>query len=82
MVGPRTSDADTTFIDPGLQTALGSRAQIYQAQGMVRVDNDVSLNEAMVRIRAFAYGNRRAIADVAHDIVDGSLVLPATVSRP
>jgi GAF domain/ANTAR domain len=74
--------ADTTFIDPGLRTALGSRAQIYQAQGMVRVDNDISLNEAMVRIRAFAYGNGRAIADVAHDIVEGSLLLPASASRP
>ncbi len=68
---------ETGFVDPGLRTALGSRAQIYQAQGMIKVDHDVSLNEAMVRIRAFAYGNRRAIADVAHDIVSGVLVLPA-----
>jgi len=72
----QSGQADSPFIDPGLRTALGSRAQIYQAQGMVKVDQDISLNEAMVRIRAYAYGNRRAIADVAHDIVDGSLVLP------
>ena len=76
-----SSGDDTRFIDPGLRTALGSRAQIYQAQGMVKVDNDISLNEAMIRIRAFAYGNRRAIADVAHDIVEGTLVLPTTASR-
>lgn len=76
-----SSGAETDFIDPGLRTALGSRAQIYQAQGMVTVDNDISLNEAMVRIRAFAYGNRRAITDVAHDIVERGLVLPATASR-
>ena len=77
-----SSDADTTFIDPGPRTALGSRAHIYQAQDMVRVDNNISLNEAMVRIRAFAYGNRRAIADVAHDIVEGKLVLPASATGP
>jgi hypothetical protein len=73
-------DADHRSIDPGLRTALGSRAQIYQAQGMVTVDNGISLNEAMIRIRAFAYGNRRAIADVAQEIVDGTLVLPTTTT--
>lgn len=76
------SDSNHSFIDPGLRTALGSRAEIYQAQGMVTIDNAISLNEAMVRIRAFAYGNRRAIADVAHDIVVGTLALPATASQP
>lgn len=68
---------DTAFIDPGLRTALGSRAQIWQAQGMVGVDNDVSLNDAMVGIRAYAYGNSRAIGDVAHDIVHDGLRIPA-----
>lgn len=67
---------DTAFIDPGLRTALGSRAQVWQAQGMIGIDNDVSLNDAMVCIRAYAYGNRRAISDVAHDVVHSGLRIP------
>jgi hypothetical protein len=70
--------ADAGFIDPGLRTALGSHAQIYQAQGMIQVDHDVPLLEAMVRLRAFAYGHRRAITDVAREIVEGDLVLPSS----
>lgn len=66
----------SSSVDPGLRTALGSRAQIYQAQGIVKVDHDITLGEAMVRIRGFAYGSRRALADVAADIVAGTLTLP------
>lgn len=73
---------DALAVDPGLRTALGSRAQIYQAQGIVKVDNDISLGEAMVRIRGFAYGSRRALADVAADIVAGTLTLPDATTGP
>lgn len=75
---------DSPSGDPGLRTALGSRAQIYQAQGIIKVDNDITLGEAMIRIRGYAYGSRRALADVAADIVAGTLALPdaLTGGRP
>ncbi len=48
---------------------------LYQAQGMLMVQLDVSLAEAMVRIRAHAYAQDRRLGAVARDIVDGILLL-------
>lgn len=48
---------------------------LYQAQGMVTVQLDVSLPEAMARIRAHAYAQDRRLAAVARDIVSGILIL-------
>lgn len=55
--------------------ALAYRLEVYQAQGMVMVDLGVSLDEAMARLRAHAYGADRSLADVARDIVEGNLRL-------
>lgn len=71
------ADANHSFLDPGLQSALGSRAHIYQAQGMVMIEQQISLTDALVRIRAFAFAHRRAISDVAREIVAGTLVMAA-----
>jgi AmiR/NasT family two-component response regulator len=46
-----------------------SRAELFQAQGMVMVQLKVSLAEAMARMRAYAYANERRLGDVALDIV-------------
>ncbi|MEV4516114.1 GAF and ANTAR domain-containing protein [Dactylosporangium sp. NPDC049525] len=48
---------------------LGPRAEIFQAQGMVSVQLGVPLAEAMIRIRAHAYAENRALSAVATDIV-------------
>lgn len=48
---------------------LGSRAELFQAQGMVMVQLGVSLAEAMVRMRAHAYVNDLRLYDVATEIV-------------
>lgn len=61
----------------GLEDALSYRYVVYQAQGMVMVDLGVSLDEALVRLRAHAYVTERPIADVAADIVGGRLRLEA-----
>jgi len=60
-----------------LDEALGYRVQLYQAQGMVMIDLDVSLGEAMVRLRAYAYARERRLSDVARDVVAGTLRLEA-----
>ena len=54
-----------------MRSALGM--EVYQAQGMVMVQLDVSLQEAMSRLRAYAYVNDRRLNDVAADIVTGKL---------
>ena len=62
--------------DPDLQQALHLRSEIYQAQGMVMVALDVSLAEALTRMRAHAFATGRDLAEVALGIIGGSLTLP------
>ncbi len=62
-------------IDPSLKGVLGFRVEVYQAQGMVMAALDVSLAEALARIRAHAFASDRDLADVAVDIVGRGLVL-------
>jgi GAF domain/ANTAR domain len=57
----------------GLQPAVESRSELFQAQGMVMIQLGVSLTEAMTRIRAYAYGQDRGLGEVARDVVAGRL---------
>jgi hypothetical protein len=57
----------------GFAQAPGFRAEISQAQGMIMVQLGVTLAEALVRLRAYAYAEARPIADVARDVVARSL---------
>lgn len=54
--------------------ALGNRLEVYQAQGMVHVQLGVSLSEAMVRLRGYAYAHDRPLGEVAADVVARRLV--------
>lgn len=51
------------------------RAEFHQATGMVAVALGIAVAEAAVRIRAYAFGADRTVADVAGDIVAGRLRL-------
>lgn len=51
------------------------RAEFHQATGMIAVQLGVGVSEAAVRVRAFAFGADRTVADVAGDIVAGKLRL-------
>ena len=62
--------------DPDLARAMHLRSEIYQAQGMVMVALDVSLAEALTRMRAHAFATGRDLAEVALGIIGGSLTLP------
>jgi hypothetical protein len=44
-------------------------AEIHQATGMISAQLEVSLDEAFVRLRAFAFATDRALREVAGDIV-------------
>jgi len=54
---------------PGVAEAVDSRAELFQAQGMVTVQLGVTLVEALARIRAHAYAENRPLRDIARDIV-------------
>lgn len=45
------------------------RLVVHQASGMVSAQLEVSVNEALVRLRAFAFANDRLLVDVAEDVV-------------
>jgi hypothetical protein len=53
----------------GLDEAIGGRAELFQAQGMVTVQLGVTLAEAMARIRAIAFAENRPMHEIARDIV-------------
>ena len=54
---------------PGWAAPTTYRAQVHQATGMISVQLDVDLAEALARLRAHAYAQDRRVADVADDVV-------------
>ncbi|MDX8034039.1 GAF and ANTAR domain-containing protein [Lentzea sp. BCCO 10_0856] len=52
-----------------------SRAEVHQATGMLSVQLGVSMDEALVRLRAHAFAHDRSVIDVARDIVSRRLRL-------
>ncbi|WP_203755447.1 GAF and ANTAR domain-containing protein [Actinoplanes cyaneus] len=62
-------DATTGGFGDVLADAGDYRAQMFQAQGMVMVQLGVSLGEAMVQMRAYAFAHGRRLEEVAHDVV-------------
>jgi hypothetical protein len=56
-----------------LDDPLGPSAQLYQAQGMMMVQLEVSLAEAMARMRAYAYAHDMRLGEVAAAVVAGGI---------
>ncbi|WP_420033270.1 GAF and ANTAR domain-containing protein [Streptomyces sp. cg28] len=50
-------------------TAGLHRAVVHQATGMISIQLGTTLEEALVRLRAFAYSSDRSLGDVAEDVV-------------
>lgn len=46
---------------------------VHQAAGMVAAQLDVSVGQALLRLRAHAFGNERPLAEVARAVVDRTL---------
>ena len=65
-----------------LEEAVTYRAQIYQASGMVAVQLQVPVADALVRIRGHAFAVGQPIATVASDIVARRLRLDDDRSNP
>jgi hypothetical protein len=60
-----------------LASELGAGADfhyvVHQAAGMVAAQLEVSVREALVRLRAYAFGNECSLTDVAKQVVDRRL---------
>lgn len=50
--------------------AEGNRFEVYQAQGMLMVQLGVNPEEALTRLRAYAYAHDRRAIEVARDIIE------------
>lgn len=48
---------------------------VHNAAGMVSVQAGISVTEALIRLRAFAFSHDRLLADVAEDVIDRRLRL-------
>ncbi|MFI7013367.1 GAF and ANTAR domain-containing protein [Streptomyces sp. NPDC050164] len=62
--------------DHGFEDLGAYRAEIDQASGMLTVQLGVGIEEAFVRLRAYAYVQGRRLADVAADVVARRLRFP------
>ena len=54
-----------------MQVAAGAdfHLVVHNAAGMVSVQEGISVTEALIRLRAFAFSHDRLVGDVAGDIV-------------
>ena len=59
-------------LDAELSQALETRAEIHQAQGMVTIDLDVDLDEAMSLMRSHAFREGVPLIEVARSILAGA----------
>jgi hypothetical protein len=59
-----------------LREAGGSHLVVHQATGMIAAQLDVSVVQALIRMRAYAFSFERNVADVARDVVARKLRLP------
>jgi GAF domain-containing protein len=66
---------DAALREGQLQRALDSRIAIEQAKGMIAERNNVGMDEAFLRLRAFARNNNRGLTEVAEALVAGTMPL-------
>jgi len=54
-----------------VELALGADFEyvVHQASGMVAAQLDVSVGQALIRLRGYAFGNARSLREVAEDVV-------------
>jgi GAF domain-containing protein len=64
------ADAEPGTVADGLQPALRYQAVVHQAVGMLSARLDITVDEALVRLRAYSYAQDRSIRDVSRSIVN------------
>ena len=56
-----------------LEASADFQYVVHQASGMVAAQLDVSVGQALIRLRAYAFGNDRPLTEVAQDVVARTL---------
>jgi len=65
----RIGDAVTQVLLRMDATPSDFSAEVYQAAGMITVQLEVEISEALARLRAYAYAEERPLREVARDVV-------------
>lgn len=60
-------------LHPQLANPIENRSEVHQATGVVSVTASVSLANALLLLRAHAYGEQRHILEIARDVITGTL---------
>jgi GAF domain-containing protein len=69
------SGAPADVVAAELESQADFHFSVHNAAGIVSVQEDVSVSEALIRLRAFAFSNDLPIADVARDVIGHKLRL-------
>ncbi len=67
------ADLDLRALNDQLSSALNSRVVIEQAKGIVGERSGIEMSEAFTLLRTYARNNGRRLADVAKDVIDGTV---------
>jgi AmiR/NasT family two-component response regulator len=67
--------APTDTVAQELETGADFHFAVHNAAGIVSVQQDISITEALIRLRAYAFSRDRPLADVAADVVTRRLRL-------
>jgi hypothetical protein len=63
------ADAPPGKLGAALELDANFQYVVHQASGMVAVQLDVSVGQALIRLKAYAFGNGRPLAEVAENVV-------------
>jgi hypothetical protein len=82
--GGRSRRRDGEHPDPGMVVQASSlhRAAVHQATGMVSVQLGVTMEVALLRLRAHSYASDRPLGEVAQDVVARRLRFDDDMSGP
>lgn len=67
------ADAAPDEVAVELESNANFQYVVHQASGMVAAQLDVTVGQALIRLRAHAFGNDASLTDVARDVVDRRL---------
>ena len=65
--------APTGMVASELEANADFQYVVHQATGMVAAQLEVSVGQALIRLRAHAFGNDRSLHDIAREVVDRRL---------
>ena len=71
---PASSSVEGT-VPSQLESEADFRFVVHNAAGMVSVQQDITVTDALIRLRAYAFSHDRLLTDVAQDVVDRRLRL-------